>query len=534
MFCNRTAILTLFVCVFWVSCSRAGAPREPIERLAILPFENLSSSTDLDWISRLSAAVLAYDFTGPRRIHPMRVETIADARLNRAGRTVEGYFASEHGALAFHATIADRTFVVSGSADDVVAAMNRLAKDLSPDARALAGCNATAQRLYGEALQGRGGFESVAQGASGCAPVYLQWSEVLLARGDREGAARACTTALALPKVDAIDRAQFEFLCALAKSDSAGRLPALQRLATLLPADPELLRNVGELQLANRKLQAAVDSFAAETRADPYDATAWNELGYGRAAIHDLRGALQALEQYQRLLPLENPNGLDSLGEVSFFLGEFTAAEQYFLQANQKNPDARGGRELLKAAQAHMMTGDLAGADRIFARQTNWSELDRAQWEFITGRRKKAIARLQAKTGNPAAALQLAVWNAQTGQGPVPAGGSDPLSRAVAPLLSGQFREAIALLEPLYRATNPASDGQVRTLLAWAYARSGQRETAGKLLDLYPIPLASGGNAMLASLVFPRFVQLRGELLRSEKDQHLGRMYEGDVPDRVR
>ena len=71
---------------------------------------------------------------------------------------------------------------------------------------------------------------------------------------------------------------------------------------------------------------------------------------------------------------------------------------------------------------------------------------------------------------NPAITVQLAIWNAQTGQAPAPSGASDPLGRVVALLLSGQFREAIPLLEPLYRAANPASDGQVRTLLAWAYA----------------------------------------------------------------
>ena len=464
----------------------------------------------------------------------MRVESIIDSRFKRAGRTVEGYFANEHGGLTFHAIIAHRTLVVVGSADDVVATINRLAKDLNPDARVLTGCNAAAQRLYGAALQGRAGFDSIVQTGPGCAPVYLQWSETSLARGDRDGATRACAGALALPKTDPIDRAQFEFLCALARGDSAGRLPALQKLAALLPSDPELPRNVGELELGERKYQAAVDSFAAAARNDPDDAATWNQLGYARAEMHDLRGAREALERYQTLLPPENPNGLDSLGEVSFFLGDFTAAEQYFLQANQKNAEAFGGRELLKAAQAHMMTGDLAGADRIFAAQKNWSDLDRAQWEFITGRRKKATARLQAAAGNPAAAAQLTLWNAQTGQGPAPLGGNDLLSRAVAPLLSGRFQEAIPLLEPLYRGSNPAADGQVRTLLAWVYARSGNRDAAVKLLDLYPIPLAgSGGNAMLASLVFPRFVELRGELLHSDKDQQLSRLYAGDLPDRV-
>ena len=189
--------------------------------------ENLTSTTDLDWVSRVAAAVLTYDLTGPKNILPIRVESIRDATLKRAHRTVEGYFANEHGELAFHATLAPQTFVVSAAGTDVVAAMNRLAKSLSPDARSLTGCDATAIRLFGDALQGRATPDSMAQSSS-CAPLYLHLSETLLARGDREGAARACSVTQTLPKVDPIDKAQFEFLCALAKGDLSARLRALQ------------------------------------------------------------------------------------------------------------------------------------------------------------------------------------------------------------------------------------------------------------------------------------------------------------------
>ena len=78
-------------------------------------------------------------------------------------------------------------------------------------------------------------------------------------------------------------------------------------------------------------------------------------------------------------------------------------------------------------------------------------------------------------------------------------------------------KQAAPLLEQLDRAANPSTDGQVRTLLAWSYARTGRTDVAGKLLDLYPIPLAaSSGDRILASLMFPRFVELRGEVLRSQ------------------
>jgi tetratricopeptide (TPR) repeat protein len=509
VFSRVIAAVAFLICI---DCSRA--PRESLERLAILPIENLTSDTNLDWVSRAAAAILAYDLTGPQRIHPVRVESISDARLNTLGSILQGYFARERGVLTFHETLGTRSLVVSDG-DNVVGSMNALAKELTKDARSFT-CNAAALRPYGEALQAKpGAFEAAAQADPSCVPIYLPWAETLLAHNDREGAARVCDTALALPNVDAIDRAQFEFLAATAKGDTASRLQALQKLALLLPSDAELWRNTAVLQLQARDFQAAVKSFEAAVKADPGDAQNWNVLGYARAYAHDLNGAKAALDQYQKLLPSHDANGLDSLGEVSFYLGDFSAAESYFLQAHKRDPSALGGRELLKAAQARMMTGNLAEADRILAGQSNLSPLERAQWEFITGRRKQAVARLEALSSNPRAALQLALWN-----GTIPANANDAFTRAVSLCMSGRFAEATPILEQLYRAANPAADGQIRTLLAWSYAHTGRSADAAKLLDLYPIPL-SIGDPMLSFLVFPRFVQLRGELLHSQRDAQL-------------
>jgi Flp pilus assembly protein TadD len=537
VFCRRIVGFTIFICGSTLSCSRGGAPAV-VERLAILPIENLTSDTSLDWIGEAAPAILAYDLTGPKSMHPIRVAVLRDARANRATRYLEAYFANEHGALAFHVTIEDpeklkavRTLVVSGALSDVAGVMNRLAKDLNGEARSFPACNAAALRLYGDALLGRGTLDAASQSDPNCVPVSLVSAEALLARGDREGAVRVCAAALALPKLDAIDRARMEYLNATAKGETAASLEVLQRLAPLLPSDGEVLRAAGTIQLANRDTKAAGRSWEAAVQADPGDPTTWNELGYARAYNHDLEGARKALEQYQKLLPPEDWNGLDSLGEVNFYLGDFASAERCFLAAHKTG---EAPAELLKAAQARMMTGDLAGADAIFARHGNWTALERAEWEFLTGRRKQAIARLSGAPGDPRAASQLALWKMQTGQSPVPQGGNDPLSRAISHLLAGQFAEAAPLLEPLYRATPPGTDGMVRTLLAWSYARTNRAQEAGKLLDLYPIPIAGSDNAILAPLIFPRFVQLRAEVLHSQKDQQIAAKYTGDLPDRVR
>jgi hypothetical protein len=88
----------------------------------------------------------------------------------------------------------------------------------------------------------------------------------------------------------------------------------------------------------------------------------------------------------------------------------------------------------------------------------------------------------------------------------------------------------LPLFEKIYLQTTPTFDGQVRTLLAWAYVQNGRPADANKLVGLYPIPLSSG-DALFASLVFPRFLFLRGTVLEDKKSLELYLKYVGDLPD---
>ncbi len=100
--------------------------------------------------------------------------------------------------------------------------------------------------------------------------------------------------------------------------------------------------------------------YRVATQLDPEAPQTWNELGYALAWAKDLSGAREALGQYQRLAP-ENVNALDSQGEVSYMLGDFKAAAEYFEKAAARNP-----AELLKAAEARLMAGDLGAPMRSF------------------------------------------------------------------------------------------------------------------------------------------------------------------------
>jgi tetratricopeptide (TPR) repeat protein len=319
------------------------------------------------------------------------------------------------------------------------------------------------------------------------------------------------------------------------------------------------------LQLSERKYSDAVRSFEAATKLAGDDPGIWNQLGYAYAFAQDLAGARRALQTYQRALGPGDVNGLDSLGEVSFYLGDFTGAEKYFLEANAKNPAALGGGELSKAAEARLMTGDLPGADGLFQRylaatqaaQRELAVYRQAQWEFLTGRRQAGVQRLEqilAKLpgeGPAVGACQLSIWKLQMGDSkgavtmadqavrsaqspPVRnmsamcravaegsrADSGSPLANASGLMLARKYAEALPLIEKIYGETNPSFDGQVRTLLAWAYVENGRPGDAKKLVALYPIPL-SAGDPLFASLIFPRFLQLRGVALQDKRSQDL-------------
>jgi len=574
-------VLLIFL-VLGPGCARKESAS--VERLAIVPFENLSSNNDLSWMGRAVAAAVVYDLTPSRNVSAQNVESISDSHSMDATRAVQGYFFESNGKVGFHVTVEDlrRTktvdsFELDGPvAEGVLPLVNRLAAKLNPAARPFATAKEEAFRDYGQALIAGDravalrALEAAAAADPGFSLAYLTWAKVLAGGGDREQALKVLAAAKnAHP--NAIDAAELEYVLSTVSSDVNGREKALETLTRDAPPDYARLKELAELQFSARKFSDAVRSFDAAAKLPGEDPGIWNQLGYAYAFAQDLAGARRALENYQRRLGPGDVNGLDSLGEASFYLGDFAGAERYFLEANAKNPVAQAG-ELLKAAQARLMTGDLPGADGLFQKyagaiQAGQQELagyQQAQWEFLTGRRKAGMQRLEqilAKLpgeGPAVGACQLSIWKLQTGdsQGAVSmadqavksaqspavrnmsamcravAGGSransnSPVANAFGLMLARKYAEALPIIEKIYRETNPSFDGQVRTLLAWAYVENGRAAEAKNLVALYPIPLAAG-DPLFASLIFPKFLYLRGVVLQSKESRELYLKLGGD------
>ena len=105
MFCRRTLLLltltTLAVSLF-VSCNRRR--KHNVERLAIEPFENLSSDSKLDWAGRAISSALVYDLAPAGDLYAEPVDSVSGGFTAQASRMLEGYFSERNGRLTITAT----------------------------------------------------------------------------------------------------------------------------------------------------------------------------------------------------------------------------------------------------------------------------------------------------------------------------------------------------------------------------------------------------------------------------------------------
>ncbi|MGH9592838.1 MAG: tetratricopeptide repeat protein [Bryobacteraceae bacterium] len=464
----------------------------------MLPFDNLTADPALDWIASAAPAIVAEQLTGAAAVFPLRAQTLGEAYAERATQFVHGYFDHRGAALHFELTIEDasrhkmvRSAVVKGN---LVPAMNTFARIIDPTAHSFSTSNPESVAAWGQ-----GDYQRAVSLDPDFSGAWLDWVQARMGAGDTAGALKIAKEALARipPGSSAIDRAHLELLGATLGRDENAREEDLRTLARLLPNDPSIPRTLADLEMNARRFPQAVKLYQDLLRIDPDEVSTFNLLGYAQAFAGDLNAARKSLEQYGRELDQE-ANSLDSLGEAMFLHGRFADAEKYFLEAHEKNGAMLSGGDLLKAAYARWLAGDLPQADVLFAQYRAyraglgdsmlfWRE---AVWEYSTGRTAAAIAGLQSASGQSAdlAKAQLAMWG-------------DP----------ERVPHDSAALKQLYERTPPSSDGLIRTLYAAALLESGQKEEARKLVELWPLPDAAGDD-LLRAFLYPKFLELRQQL----------------------
>ena len=564
-----------------------GGCREKAQRgvavIAILPFDNLTSRREFDWFSSAGATLLTYQIYGQRDVFAVNTSPNSDAVAAHATAWLHTRFSLRGGELAVatdeedaasHRITLHRVFRVSASPEGALAALNDITRMMAPRARPINADVAAALVPYGRALLST---DPVAQAqllgeAIRIAPEFTPaWLSRIELDAQRHNPGAADDIMAATQSANSLDRARLECLRAALAGDEGAQIRAFAELTRRAPSDPGAFTRLAELQTRVRDFAGAAAAWGNVAKLQPWSENAFNQLGYCRGWAGDYEGAARAFAAYEKLAP-QDPNPLDSLGEVQFSLGRYHDAEASFLHAEQKDPAFSGGVELLKAAEARLMTGDRSGADGLFAKYAEWRQsslhdpllpLEKAQWDFLSGRRRQAMSGLSAALaqfdgdGRSRAESQLAFWLYASGDSTDARTHADVALRAARTLESKEiaalcrflafppasaaewtaraekelrgaplsFREAvlgyalvldshpveaIPLLEHVVASAQPGDDGEPRAALAWALLGAGRGDEARKLLLQMPLPLSSGPSTF-AALVFPRWLEWTGQ-----------------------
>jgi tetratricopeptide (TPR) repeat protein len=175
----------------------------------------------------------------------------------------------------------------------------------------------------------------------------------------RQAMQRAAQLAERLPR-------QQKLLIQAAQLRLDGRMEEAERVAeTAVREFPREIEPRFELffaRNAQRKLPEATTAMEEIVRLDERQASAHNFLAYQYAMAGDLPRALASLDRYAALLPPNDPNPIDSRGDVLAINGHYDEAIESYRKNAQLNPDWFGGSNA-KIALSYLHQGKYALAE---------------------------------------------------------------------------------------------------------------------------------------------------------------------------
>jgi tetratricopeptide (TPR) repeat protein len=577
-------------------CSRPKTT--PLERLAVLRFENLGADASTDWMGRAFAEIIASELASAPHTYAISSSRLHSLGLTLGLRPISAPGISAEAPLAVAAganRLAYGNYYVEGNriharmviedpqtrrqrvleevtvpGSDVATAATALARQVWPQAPAYSARNPAAVEAYSKAIEPQDAVSSeqaarraIADDPDFGAP-YLLLAELQAQQHNRDGLVETLEKAKArganLPQTD---RARLETIAAGLSGDIAARQRAVDVLVHLTPNDPGAWRSAAEIAVQRRQYAPAVQAYEHALTVEPEDSSSWNQLGYAAAFAGNLPTAMAALRRYQALRP-GDPNPLDSMGDVNLMSGRLKEAEEFYLQAAKTAPGFLNGIDQYKAAFAHLMTGDVAGADALY-RQYSGAAAHQAEWLWISGRRQQGydmlagqVSTLPTRDAQAVGYAELTLWSLLLGDAsraaamaqkaveyvtPATAGGVALARYLASPalppegwparaqqffpdtaggaavrdvtlgyafLLNRQFAQAVPALRRAYERTGATPESTAAIELGWALAEIGAAQEAAALLRINPTPVTTGPNPLL-SLWFPQVFRARAE-----------------------
>ncbi len=585
MFFSRIRISSAVFLLVLTSCSRkpepadSGAPR----RIGILLFENLSGDVSLDWLGRAAASVISNQLAMPQSVVPVELASVRDAASANVNELVYGYFSVAGDQLRLTAQLRNpvtfqngKLLTASGKLSaGVLPLIDLLARQISPAAHPYATKNEVAARELFQGIVAPSQDESLAhlelalQADLAFGPAYLGKIQLLLARGDTNGARAALAQASQYEKsFSELERAKLGMMQASLGGSPADRMDAFSRLVAAVPTDVQAMDSLANLQIAAKKFADAIKTYRTALKLEPANVVLWNSLAYAQAYSGDSTGALSSVEAYRKLAP-NDANVDDTLAEIHFLFGRFAEAERSFLEANRRNQALVNGQEFYRAAVAAFLAGNSKSAaehlqEYVAVLQTAKDPLiavRKAIWAYQTGD-QSAFSQLQnfaVRKDSPAEAAsvahsQLAIWLLDSDQrekareevSKAAALAATPASRNFAAvsgflagpkasvsewrlraeraapaqlalqrqvlgyalLLSRQYADAVLVWKSTYDEAALDAMGEAKVFLAYSYRKAGRNAEVAELMKTGILPPKSLDPGV-PSLLVPYYLSIR-------------------------
>jgi hypothetical protein len=263
-----------------------------LERLAILPFSNLTGDAALDWIANAGPAILSQELAGGARVLPLRAASVGTAALENATQLLHCTFTQRSGSLQIQYALEDATshrMIATGAVDGTALfAVSALARTLDADgAHPFSTPNPDAAAAWG-----RGEFERAVTLDPDFGTAWVSWIAQTAQAGKPDLAAELAGRALARGSLRTpLDKAQIHLSYAALRKDEGARAAALAELARLAPHDTGALLGLAVIQQQARKYPAAAERYRRVLAIDPGNAAALNSLGYAEGESGDLDAA---------------------------------------------------------------------------------------------------------------------------------------------------------------------------------------------------------------------------------------------------
>lgn len=430
--------LVIILVLAWLSC---GRPESAIQKIGLVPLENLSSDSALDWIGYVIPYVMASQSIGAEDVVVQQADTGWQGRAWRTDFVVEGYYVVKGGKLRVAVNRRDQRRQRVAQRAEVEAPLDQgMIPLIAPLTAAVTGGRRELQwgrpdviELLGRALAAGDAKQKLelahkaAQAEPKLTPAALVAAQLSLNAGDTASSGKVLEMALA-SQPGGWEHFQLARALAAVQRDPEALLKALQEGIRHTPNDPGLTRQLAELHLGKHDHNRAAQWFQRTAELEPEVPANWNSLAYSYAYGRRFPEAKAAVQRYLKLASAD-PNVYDTMGELHLMGGEFREASEQFLEAQRRDPQFLGGLEFSKAAFATFLGGDRTAADQLFARYIEsrralkdaYAEIRHAHWLYLTGRTEgafQAIRRLtsaEGEVGSRANAF-LTAWLVEEGK----------------------------------------------------------------------------------------------------------------------